>query len=68
MIVLSIGAIGLMLMMIRRGAVSRVAALIYLIPPTAAVQAWLMFGEMLTPVQIACMIITAFGVYLATRP
>ncbi|HUN11898.1 MAG TPA: DMT family transporter [Rhabdaerophilum sp.] len=67
-VVLSIGAIGLMLMMIRRGAVSKVAALIYLIPPTAAVQAWLMFGETLTPLQIACMGITAFGVYLATRP
>lgn len=67
-IVLSIGAIGLMLMMIRRGAVSKVAALIYLIPPTAAIQAWMMFGETLTPMQIICMAITAFGVYLATRP
>lgn len=67
-LVLSIGAIGLMLMMIRRGAVSKVAALIYLIPPTAAVQAWLMFGETLTPVQIACMGVAAFGVFLATRP
>lgn len=67
-LVLSIGAIGLMLVMIRRGAVSKVAALIYLIPPTAAVQAWLMFGETLTPVQIACMGVAALGVYLATRP
>lgn len=66
-IVLSIGAISLMLMMIRRGAVSKVASLIYLIPPTAAVQAWLMFGETLTPVQIAGMGLTAVGVYLATR-
>lgn len=66
-IVLSIGAIGLMLMMIRRGAVSKVAALIYLIPPTAALQAYAMFGETLTIVQVGCMIIAAFGVYLATR-
>ncbi|MBN8533721.1 MAG: DMT family transporter [Rhizobiales bacterium] len=64
---LSIGAIGLMLMMIRRGAVSRVAALIYLIPPTAAIEAYVMFGETLSPVQIAFMVLTAFGVYLATR-
>lgn len=64
---LSIGAIGLMLMMIRRGAVSRVAALIYLIPPTAAIEAYLMFGETLSPLQIAFMVLTAFGVYLATR-
>lgn len=65
---LSLGAIGLMLMMIRRGAVSKVAALIYLIPPTAAIEAYLMFGETLTPLQIAFMMLTAVGVYLATRP
>jgi len=66
-LVLSIGAISLMLVMIRRGAVSKVASLIYLIPPTAAVQAWLMFGEVLTPMQILGMAITALGVFLATR-
>lgn len=66
-LVLSIGAISLMLMMIRRGAVSRVASLIYLIPPTAAVQAWLMFGESLSAWQVFGMAVTAFGVYLATR-
>jgi drug/metabolite transporter (DMT)-like permease len=65
---LSLGAISLMLMMIRRGAVSRVSALIYLIPPTAAIEAYLMFGETLTVLQIAFMALTAFGVYLATRP
>lgn len=43
------------------------AALIYLIPPTAAIEAYLMFGETLSPVQIAFMVLTAFGVYLATR-
>jgi drug/metabolite transporter (DMT)-like permease len=57
-----------MLMMIRRGAVSKVAALIYLIPPTAALQAYLMFGETLSLIQIGCMGIAALGVYLATRP
>ncbi|MCA3611160.1 MAG: DMT family transporter [Methylobacterium sp.] len=65
---LSLGAIGLMLMMIRRGAVSKVAALIYLIPPAAAIEAYLMFGETLTILQIGFMVLTASGVYLATRP
>jgi drug/metabolite transporter (DMT)-like permease len=67
-VVLSIGAILLMLLMIRRGAVSKLSALIYLIPPTAAVQAWFLFDEKLTLVQIGGMAITALGVYLATRP
>jgi drug/metabolite transporter (DMT)-like permease len=66
-LVLSIGAIGLMLLMIRRGAVSRVAALIYLIPPTAALQAYFMFGETLTPIQGVFMAVAAIGVFLATR-
>lgn len=66
-IVLSMGAIGLMLMMIRRGAVSKVAALIYLVPPTAALQAYFMFGETLTGLQIVFMVVVAIGVFLATR-
>lgn len=66
-LVLSIGAISLMLMMIRRGKVSQVASLIFLIPPTAALQAWLMFDERLTALQIMGMCITALGVFLATR-
>lgn len=66
-IVLSMGAIGLMLMMIRRGAVSKVAALIYLVPPTAALQAYFMFGETLTGMQVVFMVVVAFGVFLATR-
>ena len=66
-LVLSIGAISLMLVMIRRGAVSKVASLNYMVPPTAALQAWLMFGETLVQLQIAGMVLTALGVYLATR-
>jgi drug/metabolite transporter (DMT)-like permease len=64
---LSVGAIGLMLLMIRRGAVSRVASLIYLVPPIVALQAWLMFDERLVTIQIIGMVVTAFGVYLSTK-
>ncbi len=64
---LSIGAISLMLVMIRKGAVSRVASLIYLVPPTVAIQAWLLFDERLVSIQIAGMIVTALGVYLASK-
>ena len=64
---LSIGAIALLLMLIRRGEVSRAATLIYLVPPTAAVQAYLLFGETLAPVQLAGMAVTVLGVALANR-
>jgi drug/metabolite transporter (DMT)-like permease len=66
-VALSLGAIGLMLMMIRKGAVSRVATLIYLIPPAVALEAWLLFGETLSLIQIAGMSLTVLGVALAVR-
>ncbi len=66
-VVLSIFSIALMLMMINRGEVTRVSALIYLVPTTVAVQAWLMFGETLVPIQVMGMLLTAAGVYLATK-
>jgi drug/metabolite transporter (DMT)-like permease len=64
---LSIGAIALLLLLIRRGEVSRSAQLIYLVPPTAAVQAYFLFGETLIPLQIAGMALTVAGVALASR-
>lgn len=64
---LSIGAIGLLLVLIRHGEVSRASALIYLVPPTAAAQAWLLFGETLGDLQLAGMALTAAGVALASR-
>lgn len=66
-IVLSIGAIALLLMMIRHGSVARTSALIYLVPPTAALQAYFMFGETLLPLQLGGMAVVALGVYLATK-
>lgn len=64
---LSLAAIGLFLLLIRHGAVSRAATLIYLIPPVVAVQAWLLFGEALTAIQIGGMLITVLGVYLVNQ-
>lgn len=64
---LSIGAIWLLLMLIRQGAVSRAATLIYLVPPTVAIEAFLLFGETMSLVQIVGMALTAAGVALATR-
>jgi drug/metabolite transporter (DMT)-like permease len=66
-LVLSIFSIALMLMMINRGEVTRVSALIYLVPTTVAIQAWLMFGETLVTVQVLGMVLTAAGVYLSTK-
>jgi drug/metabolite transporter (DMT)-like permease len=64
---LSLGGIGLYLMMLRRGEVARLATFLYLVPAIVAVQAWLLFGESLTPLQIAGMAVTLAGIVLASR-
>lgn len=66
-IAISLGAIGLWLLLIRHGAVSRAAALIYLMPPLVAVEAWFLFGETMNNVQIAGVLVTVVGVALAVR-
>lgn len=66
-LVTSIAANTLLLVMIRRGAVARTAALLYLMPPLVAVQAWLGFGENLQAVQLCGMAVTVLGVALVTR-
>lgn len=64
---LSLAAIGLFLLLIRHGAVSKAATLIYLIPPLVAIEAWVLFGEQLSPLAILGMLITVIGVYLVNR-
>lgn len=63
----SVIAVGLLLAMIRAGEVSRVSALFFLVPPLAAVIAWVILGEVMPPVAWAGMGIAALGVFLATR-
>ena len=65
-LVLSIGAIFLLMYLLRQGEVSKVASLFYLVPAVTALLAWALFGEELSPVQIAGMAIAAAGVGLAT--
>ncbi len=62
---LSVGAVSLLLVLIRRGAVAGVATLLYLVPPVAAAMAFLAFGEVLTPVQAGGMALAVAGVALS---
>jgi len=66
-LVLSIGAVSLLGWLIRRGEASRVASVFYLVPPTAALGSWLLFGETLGPLALAGMGITVLGVALVAR-
>ncbi len=62
---LSIGGISAFVYLIRRGAVAKAAALIYLVPPVTAAMAWIAFGETLSLLQIAGLCATVAGVWLA---
>lgn len=64
---LSMGAVGLLLYLIRRGQVSRAASLIYLMPPVVAIEAAILFGEPLTLPMIAGTVIVVAGVYLVNK-
>lgn len=63
----SILALSLLLAMIRAGAVSRVSALFYMVPPLAALFAWPLLGEVLPPLGWLGMVLAAVGVALASR-
>ncbi len=66
-VVLSLGAISLLHLLIRRGAATRVSALFYLVPPTTALLAFFIFGEKLGLAAMAGMAIAAVGVAIAVR-
>ncbi|MBK8456663.1 MAG: DMT family transporter [Phyllobacteriaceae bacterium] len=67
-LVLSVGAILLLMALIESGAVAGVASLFYLVPGVTAILAWALFGESLNALQIAGMAVTAAAVAAATRP
>lgn len=62
--VLSIGAISLLTLLIRRGAATTLASMFYLVPPATALEAYLLFGETLTGLALAGMCLAIAGVAL----
>lgn len=65
-LVLSIGAITAMYVLIRRGKASEVASLFFLVPPTTAIIAWIMFNETLEPVSMIGMALVVAAVAMVT--
>lgn len=63
-VALSLVAITLLLVMIRRGRATEVTSLLYLTPPTTAVMAWLIFGERLGSLAWGGVFVTMAGVAL----
>ena len=65
---LTLGGSSLLYLLIQRGAAASVTSLMYLVPPTTAVMAWLLFGEPITLTTVVGIAITALGVSLVVRP
>ena len=65
---LTLGGSSLFYMLIQRGAAAAVTSLLYLVPPTTAVMAWILFDEPITLVTLAGIVVTAVGVSLVVRP
>ena len=66
-LVLSIGAILILMRLIQSGAASNVASLFYLVPPATAVEAWWLFDEKLGWLAIVGMLVAVLGVAMVVQ-
>lgn len=66
-VVLSIGAVFLLFALIRRSAATSVTSLLYLTPPTTALMAWAMFGEVFSLTGLAGMLLAVLGVAFVVK-
>nr|WP_315595192.1 DMT family transporter [uncultured Cupriavidus sp.] len=64
---LTIGGSSLLYVLIQRGAATSVSSLFYLVPPTTAILAWVMFSEPISMPTVIGMALTAAGVCLTVR-
>lgn len=66
-LVLSVGAIMLLMLMIQAGEATKTASYFYLVPPFTAIEAWILFDEQFTLVALVGMAITVWGVYWVNK-
>lgn len=64
---LSVGAVLLLLSLLKRGSASQVSSLFYLVPPATAIEAFFLFDEKLTAQDFFGISLTALGVYLVIK-
>lgn len=66
-IALSLGAVSLLYLLIRRGGASETASLFFLVPGVTALLAWAMFGEVFGWTELVGVAVASAGVWLVTR-
>jgi len=63
----SLGAVSILMVLIKRGSAAATTSLFFLVPPASAILAWIAFGESLGPIGLAGLAITTAGVWLVSR-
>ena len=66
-LVLSVGAILLLLWLLNSGSAASVSSLLYLVPPATAIEAFFLFGEKVNTQGLLGIGVTALGVWLVIR-
>jgi drug/metabolite transporter (DMT)-like permease len=64
---LSLGAVMLLMYIIRNGEAGRISSMFYLVPPLVVIEAHYLFGETLGVISIIGMLICVIGVYIVSR-
>ena len=64
---ISIGAMSLLFILIRRGNATKVSSLMYLTPPTTAIMGWILFNEPLTILVGFGTLLTMLGVLIVNQ-
>ena len=63
----SFGAYVMLMVLLKRGTANQTSSLLFLVAPVAAIQAWLVLGEVMSAIDIAGLCLASCGVYMATR-
>ncbi len=63
-VMVSLGGMGLYFAMLTRGSAARVSANFYLVPGTAALLAWVILGERLSPLAVLGLVVASAGCWL----
>ena len=64
---LSLGAVMLLMYIIKHGEAGRISSMFYLVPPLVVIEAHYLFGEILGVISIAGMLVCVIGVYIVSR-
>jgi len=65
-VMVSLGGMALYSLMLARGTAARTTANFYLVPGTAALLAWLLLGERLSPLAVAGLVVASAGCWLVS--